>query len=216
MEHIILEILCVLRNSHDRIFINTHNLSVTYHSFLRLFYIHTINHTYRSHIGIHISLASVYKINIVRLSYYITFTRYYVVFVRTSDVQTATFKQLRSNYVKRHVILQISAAQKTKKEKGGKREKYSSRRFQVRFHGSWKARPRVSSSLMKISKLPAHREFVISRDVRRRTRSSCPSLQPVFRWPRGRRSHETLSFEELSSNQAKRKTERKEPVSLLN
>lgn len=208
MEHIILEILCVLWNSHDRIFINTHNLSVTYHSFLRLLYIHTINHTYRSHIGTHISLTSVYKINIVRLSYYITFTRYYVGFVWTFDVQTA---ETTSN-----VIHQISAAQKTEKEKGGKREKYSSRRSQVRFHGSWTARPRVSSSLMKISKLPAHREFVISRDVRRRTRSSCPSLQPVFRRPRGRRSHETPSFEELSSNQAKRKTERKESVSLLN
>lgn len=89
MEHIILEILCVSWNSQDRIFLNTQNLSVTYHSFLRLFYIHTINHTYRSHIGTHISLTPVYKINIVRLSYYITFTRYYVGFVRTFDVQTA-------------------------------------------------------------------------------------------------------------------------------
>lgn len=146
MEHIILEILCVLRNSHDRIFINTHNLSVTYHSFLRLFYIHTINHTYRSHIGIHISLASVYKINIVRLSYYITFTRYYVVFVRTFDVQTATFKLRQTT---RHSP-DLSSSKDKERERGKEREVFEST---------------IPGTFSRILKSSASRELFLNEDL---------------------------------------------------
>lgn len=144
MEHIILEILCVLWNSHDRIFINTHNLSVTYHSFLRLFYIHTINHTYRSHIGTHISLTSIYKINIVRLSYYITFTRYYV-----DSFERSTFKQRELRQTTRHSP-DLSSSRDKEAERGKEREVFQST---------------IPSTFSRILNSSASRELFLNEDL---------------------------------------------------